>query len=104
MGTAALGLTHIVAVDENIWVANCYTQEYYGNDRKRYADLFAVERTLEHVFAHAHAVQAPVYLPKIGCGRGGLDWEAEVEPIINSLSATYGQPTYVCIWRDQYDK
>lgn len=103
MGKDALGLTHIIAIDEQLWVANCYTQVYYGNDKKKYADLTAVKKTLEDVFCYASNMQVPVYLPKIGCGRGGLDWEAEVEPCINYLSKEYKQRTYVCIWRDEYD-
>ena len=103
-GKDALGLTHIIEVDEGLWVANCYTQEYYGYDKKRYASLSAVKNTLEEVFGYAALLNVPVYLPKIGCGRGGLKWEAEVEPLINSLSKAYEIPTYVCIWRDDYDR
>jgi hypothetical protein len=103
MGKDALGLTHIIAIADQLWVANCYTQQYYGYDKKQYADMEAVKKTLKDVFCYASNMQVPVYLPKIGCGRGGLNWEAQVEPIINSLSKEYKQPTYVCIWRDEYE-
>lgn len=100
----ALGLTHIIAIDDQLWVANCYTQQYYGYDKKQqYASMDAVKKTLADVFCYASNMQVPVYLPKIGCGRGGLNWEAQVEPCINALSKEYKQPTYVCIWRDEYD-
>lgn len=82
-----LGMVQTVPVfDYEVVVANCFTQESYGGDGAVYADIRAVKESLENLFAYAQHVNLPIYLPKIGCGLGGLDWETQVEPIINELS------------------
>ena len=34
-------------------------------------------------------------MPKIGCGLGGLDWDTEVKPIVEKLSALNQVNVYV---------
>ena len=92
-------VTHSLPPEESIIVANCWTQEHYGNDGKVYADIEAVRKCLENVYHFADTYELPVILPKIGCGLAGLDWEKDVEPIVEALDEELPRvPTTVCIW------
>lgn len=84
-----LGIVQTVEVDNDLYVANCFTQVIYGHDGGRYADLDAVRESLENVFAFADHKDLQIFLPRIGCGLGGLSWEGEVEPIIHQLSEEF---------------
>lgn len=97
VGKGMLGTVSTVWVDddEGIIVINCYTQEFYGRDGKRYADLVAVGQCLKHVFITADKLTKKVCMPKIGCGLGGLDWETEVKPIVEDLSTLFEVNVYV---------
>lgn len=79
---AGLGEVNWAVVDDDLWIANCYTQEQYGYDGRRYTDPMAIRRSLTTVFRSARKTGLPVYMPKIGCGLGGLDWEKDVLPIV----------------------
>jgi len=90
-GEAILGTAHIITVseDDSLWVANCYTQLFYGYGGGAYASADAVKQSLGQVAQFADILSLPVYIPKIGCGLGGLDWEKDVEPIIEELAEKY---------------
>lgn len=77
-------------------IANCFTQEYYGRDGKRYADANAVKTACDVAVALAVELGLPFYMPKIGCGLGGLSWEDEIEPIITEIANNYNTTVYVC--------
>ena len=89
LGEALLGSCHIIRVDEDLWVANCYTQVNYGKDGGRYADVEALERSLEFAFGHAASYGLELQSPRIGAGLGGLDWNTEVLPIFEQLNSNY---------------
>ena len=84
----------------NLIVANCFTQEFFGGDGKVYASVDAVRECLNNVYAFADAYGLPVILPQIGCGLAGLDWEADLVPIITTLDEHYNGrvDTTVCLW------
>lgn len=84
-----LGMVQTIDVGNEVIVANCFTQEIYGNDGAVYADIRALEEALENVLAYAQHKNMPIYLPKIGCGLGGLDWDTQVEPILIRLGEEY---------------
>jgi O-acetyl-ADP-ribose deacetylase (regulator of RNase III) len=84
-----LGISQIVDITDTLKVANCFTQESYGNDGKVYADIAAVEEALQGIFAYADYQALPIFLPRIGCGLGGLNFETDVQPILESLSEEY---------------
>lgn len=69
-----LGGVQFVEVEPQVYVANCYTQEYYGYDNKKYASYWAVVRSMEQVLLVGQQKAIPVYMPLIGCGLGGLEW------------------------------
>jgi O-acetyl-ADP-ribose deacetylase (regulator of RNase III) len=52
-------------------VANCFTQPSCGNNGV-YAKRWAVAEAVDAVVEFAQKNNMPVYLPKIGCGLGGL--------------------------------
>ena len=98
-GHDALGSTHIILVEDGIHIANCYTQEFYGPGDKKYASVDAIEQSLDFAFSYAEYHNLPIYIPQIGCGLAGLDWEQDVEPIINGLDKHYETvDTTICIW------
>lgn len=83
----------------NLVVANCFTQEYFGGDGKKYADPEAVAKCLANVYAYADSFELPVVMPQIGCGLAGLDWEADLVPIINVCDEHYIHvDTTICLW------
>ena len=70
------------------YVANVCSQKYFGKDGKVYASLDAIEKGLEQVFRFAKCIDCKIALPKIGAGRGGIEWE-KVEKIIKDLVYKY---------------
>ena len=100
-GRVMLGAADIIPIPEydRLYVANVYGQEYYGYDGKKYASLAAIKQGTETVLEFAQAYTLPVYLPKIGSARGGLDWDTEVEPTLQELADKYSQVSItICIW------
>lgn len=78
-------------------IANAITQEYYGKDGRKYADPRAIQLALRQVYAFASSAKLPIYMPPIGCGLGGLNWEQDVEPIVKDLDLMYPDlQLYVC--------
>ena len=101
-GKGNLGICNLVTiVDNELFVANCYTQIFYGYGG-RFASPKAIKSALDSVYMWADHYVLPVYLPKIGAGRGGLDWEKEVFPIVEGCSnKTDNQiQTYICEWKE----
>ncbi len=94
-GKGMLGFVSTIWVEDKIIVMNCYTQEFYGRDGKKYADIDIVRQCLGDVFATANQLSKKVCMPKIGCGLGGLDWITEVKPIITELCEQYDVNVYV---------
>ena len=95
---ANLGRVQSVRVDYDVYVVNCFTQRSYGRDPNTiYADPDAIYKTLSKVFRFAYFNGKGIYMPKIGCGLGGLNWETDVAPIITELENLYpGVEVYVC--------
>ncbi len=88
-----LGNVQLVHVDNDLWVANCFTQEFYGSDGKRYADVEAINKCLEQIRYDAESLGIyNIYSPQIGCGLGGLDWESEVLPLFERFEVAH--PTF----------
>lgn len=101
-GQLMLGKTDFINLDpmcDCLWIANVYSQQSMGKDGKRYASPEAIDTGMQAVMEHALKYNIPVYIPKIGCGLGGLNWEADVEPIINRLAEQYPKVQInVCEW------
>lgn len=93
-----LGICHSINVspDNTLFVANCYTQVNYGK-KGRFASPVAVNESLQMAYKLANEFSLDIYMPTIGCGLGGLDWDDEVNPIIEKFDLQWKEvDTYVC--------
>lgn len=68
-----------------LMIANGITQLDFGSDGKVYASTDAITQALETAAAYAILYNLPLYLPPVGCGLGGLSWDTDVKPIVDSL-------------------
>lgn len=84
-----LGEIDVIPIKDNLYIVNGFTQKYYGYDKKRYADPDAIHNVLESVFNLCVMYDLPLKTVKIGCDRGGLSWENEIEPILLKLMSLY---------------
>jgi O-acetyl-ADP-ribose deacetylase (regulator of RNase III) len=88
-GGESLGVTQIVTVSPDLYVANCFTQLNFGSDGKRYADLDSVDKCLNECFDFAQLSNLHLRTPKIASDRGGLNWESEVKPLFDKYMKMY---------------
>jgi len=90
-GKHLLGTTEFLLRGEEIGlvIANGYTQLNYGGDGKKYADIDAVEKCTKAAVEYADAFDLPLYMPKIGCGLGGLSWDDEVKQVVENASSEF---------------
>lgn len=98
-----LGRCQLVEVEQTeisrVYVANCFTQEYYGREvGRRYADPNAIRHALANALTLCSARELPLYMSRIGCSLGGLDWMDDVFPIVTELDIKLKQrvPIWVC--------
>jgi len=83
-----LGKAVIVNVGVDLYVANLFTQNFFGSTGV-FASESAIEESLTYALTFAHENNLPLYAVKIGALRGGLDWETEVKPIYVSLESRF---------------
>lgn len=77
-GVDLLNTADIVQINDDLFVANCYTQTNYGYDKGVvYADIRAIYKSLMKISEFCVEKNLPLYMPKIGCGLGGLSWDGE---------------------------
>lgn len=70
-----LGISLIVKVDENKYVANLFGQLNYGRNKKQYTDYEALNKALIELKEYALNNNLTVALPYgLGCGLAGGDW------------------------------
>ncbi|MEQ8453963.1 MAG: macro domain-containing protein [Sandaracinaceae bacterium] len=70
---------------EAVTVFNLGTQKSWRTK----AELWAVERAVERMVEQARALGIQrIGLPRIGAGLGGLQWEAEVRPLLERIGDT----------------
>lgn len=91
-GAALLGGVDILIqlLDDIPVIVNGYTQINYGRDGKCYADPDAIESVLNATAEFMNGGEyKELYMPKIGCGLGGLSWEDNVLPIVVKVSSEF---------------
>lgn len=64
-----------------LWIANIASQDEPGREAKYLHVLSGVSLAMHH----AELVHLDLYLPRIGCGIGGLDW-VEVKDILEKIA------------------
>lgn len=84
-----------IYIDETdeLLIANCATQEFFGSDGALYADYAAIEKSIDDVLTYIEEYNnlaeekeiASLGVPMIGCGLGGADFSI-VEKILRDLS------------------
>lgn len=97
-GKTVLGTAQLVDIkgDDSLFVVNCFTQLFYGVGGK-FADPKAIDSSLWDAYTWADYYHLDLYIPKIGAGSGGLDWETEVLPIIEHADSKWSRVnTYIC--------
>ncbi|PKO25628.1 MAG: hypothetical protein CVU35_03105 [Betaproteobacteria bacterium HGW-Betaproteobacteria-8] len=96
MGRNILGRVIEVQIeDRDLYVLNGLTQTDYGVDGKVYADINAIERVVNHAADFASFLKVPLYMPKIGCGFGGLNWE-DVSKLVQAAADKYNIDIHIC--------
>ena len=91
-----LGNCGLVCIEhDRLYVANCFTQEFYGYDGNRYANVEAIEEALETAYIFAQDKGLSIKTPLLASDRGGLDWETEVLPIFERLAEKFEVQTFV---------
>lgn len=93
-----LGQVVFALMAHGVTIGNCVTQEFYGKDGAKYASYDLIDDCMikVHEYMLAHAVST-VYLPKIGCGLGGLHWPA-VQAILEHR--LHNLEVVVCVLED----
>ena len=79
------------------YIVNLFAQDDYGYDGKQYTDLDALESCFANLGVFCEKNNYSLALPyKIGCGRGGADWDE-----IYKLIQTYFGKIEVELWNLQ---
>lgn len=81
----------------NLYVMNCITQQFYGKDNKRYVDYDAVQECffyIKYLYESQILMPLPLYMPKIGAGLGGGNWDI-ISSLIEETGIT-GTTSVVC--------
>ena len=75
-GENFLGSIDVFPVGDNgMYVANCFTQQYYGGGDRQYVDYQAVLECMEGLRQVCDDFGlTEIAMPKIGCGLAGGDW------------------------------
>lgn len=88
-GREALGKVQFVPISEGLYIGNCWTQEFFGNDGNIYADRGALRRCLFQALAFCETHSLELKTPKIASGLAGLNWDSDVIPIFELARAVY---------------
>lgn len=88
-GKKALGTVQYIRIDSDLVIANCWTQEYFGNDGKVYADPDAVLKCIMDAIGYCEQFNLELKSPKIAAGLAGLDWDSQVVPLFEIAEIYY---------------
>jgi len=74
----------------DVWVGNCFAQDGYGKDGRRYTSYDALDRCMIEVARLAPKFAgASINFPLIGCGTGGAKWEVVKEIIEHRIPDSF---------------
>ena len=78
-----IGLVQILPINSTLEIANMFTQGYIGNTPGvKYASIEAIIQAMTTLTEYAATHDRPIFIPRIGALRGGLDWETEILPAL----------------------
>lgn len=91
-----LGDCQLVVITDDLIIANCFTQQYYGKAGGPYADLSAIKESLTRAAEFNKMVdnEFQLKMPKIGAGLGGLDWN-DVAQVVEEVEESVDIEIYV---------
>lgn len=93
-----LGQIQIITQSDGHIVCNMFAQDNYGYDGKQYTDTEALQCCFIKLKQYAAEKNISVAIPyKIGCCRGGANWDDEVYPVIENLFSD--ESVSLEIWR-----
>ena len=79
-----LGRFDDVDVNENLIIVNCFSQEFYGYDGRKYTDYDAIRKIFGNVYKKFGDKE--YFAPYLyGCGPGGGDWNVVSEIILEQI-------------------
>lgn len=91
-------------------VGNLLTQRFYGYDNQEYATIEAIHLSITSFIDDVRANQLliddesmVIATPKIGCGRGGLDW-VDVSKVYERIEQSHDVEFVVYDMPDEYSK
>ncbi|WAE77134.1 macro domain-containing protein [Escherichia phage ph0011] len=86
MGFLRTGQISYSLVSNDLIIANCITQQYYGNDGKKYVSYDAVDDVFKQLNYLCNVERSiHVHFPKIGADLGGGNWNVIKEIIDHRL-------------------
>jgi O-acetyl-ADP-ribose deacetylase (regulator of RNase III) len=95
-----LGMVDFIQVTPSLWIANAFTQEFYGREPGRvYSSLSAIQAAFEKVsdklstMSLGSPCQPTISFPCIGAGLGGGDWQSICQ-VIERVANRYPFLTY----------
>ena len=93
-----LGFIRDTPANDGTLILNCFTQEKYGKDGKRYVSYDAIDNCFERVNKVLDTIDnidnEYIAMPKIGAGLGGGHWPV-IEAIINHRLQNHQVKVYV---------
>ena len=93
-----LGNIQMVPQSDGRIICNMFAQDNYGYDGKKYTASSALQMCFIKLKQYAAENNISIAIPyKIGCCRGGADWDNEVYPIIESIFSD--ESVRLEIWR-----
>lgn len=92
-------------VNSELFIINAITQEYYGRpgpgeEQIKYASVEGIQTALRETFKliQGTGLEKKIYIPKLGCGLGGLNWNDEVEPAVRKVIGEFEDyMVWICI-------
>lgn len=83
-----MGSVLYIRVSKNQWIANIFGQLDYGYSNKTYTDYDMLRHGLYDLKGLAEERDWSIAMPyRIGCGRGGGDWDGMVFPMLLNIFA-----------------
>lgn len=89
-----LGSVLVVDINDNLSVANIFSQYDFGRNTGCHTDYDELDQCLRTLVSIAAELNKPIYLPyKLGCGLAGGDWD-----IVAYLIEKNAPEAIICKW------